>query len=554
MTERTDLPSVNATNFAQRMRETVMTYLGRQGNPLDRGITLRDLIDGGVVKLNPDASLQSLGNGPIPIAPTNNNTSNTTVDLTAPPVPTVFTVTAGLTFLFIEIPAQTYTAGGGHYRTHVYGAKVTTVLPNPTFSNATEISQFTAKVTSIATEPSTEWAIWLKYESLANVLSADAGGGTNGVHATTGQDISQLVDAMTGAGKPFQIVSAPITLPDGTVIPAGTYTSDAYIKNGSIQTAKIADAAITNAKIANLSADKITAGTIAADRLDAAVVTAKVADLQLAQIDKASIANLSAISADLGTVTAGSMTAVTVNSSDINGGTLTIGSTPAISGTTMTGSGAKIYSDGRFALGNSSSNMVFDGTKAFINGFSAASTVSYPPPTYVFIPSGAGSFSLTSDESQFLNFDPRKPINAVTAVGLQINASDNNNPNCPQAMTASISPYYAYSSDGGSTYSGWLAITYVSVKDLSENGYSISGTNRNFNANGSNVTSFTVPLSTTHIKVKTELFVKGYVSRDWTNGNGASWAVDISFGTFSMPASVNMDRSFINTLLFQVKV
>ena len=48
---RTDLPSVRAPNFEQRVREVLMTYLGRQGNPLDRGLTLRDLIENGIVAI-----------------------------------------------------------------------------------------------------------------------------------------------------------------------------------------------------------------------------------------------------------------------------------------------------------------------------------------------------------------------------------------------------------------------------------------------------------------------------------------------------------------------
>jgi hypothetical protein len=62
---------------------------------------------------------------------------------------------------------------------------------------------------------------------------------------------------------------------------------------------------------------------------------------------------LSAISANLGTITAGD---------------LSVGSSPAISGTSMTGTGSHIYSNGRMVVGNSTNNMVFDGTTLTING------------------------------------------------------------------------------------------------------------------------------------------------------------------------------------------
>ncbi len=49
-------------------------------------------------------------------------------------------------------------------------------------------------------------------------------------------------------------------------------------------------------------------------------------------------------------------------------GTLQSGSTPAVSGTTMTGSGGVINSTGTFALGNSSTNISFNGSQMTLNG------------------------------------------------------------------------------------------------------------------------------------------------------------------------------------------
>ncbi len=89
---------------------------------------------------------------------------------------------------------------------------------------------------------------------------------------------------------------------------------------------------------------------------------------------------LSAITANMGTITAGTLTAGTVFAGALSAATgtftgdVTVGSSPAISGTTMTGSGAKIYSDGRFALGNSTGNIVFNGSTAFLNGFAYNTT------------------------------------------------------------------------------------------------------------------------------------------------------------------------------------
>jgi len=86
---------------------------------------------------------------------------------------------------------------------------------------------------------------------------------------------------------------------------------------------------------------------------------------------------LSAITADLGTITAGD---------------LSIGSSPAISGTTMTGTGAHIYSNGRFVYGNSTTNLTFNGSALYANGFLDASSNAASDATFIF---GSGSSALS---------------------------------------------------------------------------------------------------------------------------------------------------------------
>jgi hypothetical protein len=48
--------------------------------------------------------------------------------------------------------------------------------------------------------------------------------------------------------------------------------------------------------------------------------------------------------------------------------TLTVGSSPAVSGTSMSGAGAKINIDGTFAMGNSSTNITYNGSQMTLNG------------------------------------------------------------------------------------------------------------------------------------------------------------------------------------------
>ena len=261
---RTDLPSVNAPNFNQRLRETIQTYLGKQGSPLDRGLTLRDLIDAGVLKVKSGFTLKPGSvSGSIPVEPGPGVVDVYEPDLTPPPTPTGFTVTAAISNLIIEHDAPLYTQGHGHLRTLLYGKIVDAGGPLPTFADASEIAQFSGAVYAHPSNPATTWRFWIKWETIDNVLSIDPAGGTNGVEAITGQDVSKLVKAMTGPGNPFKVVTEQMTLPDGTVVPAGTYTADAFIHNGQITNAKIASLAVDSAKIASVSADKITAGSIA---------------------------------------------------------------------------------------------------------------------------------------------------------------------------------------------------------------------------------------------------------------------------------------------------
>jgi hypothetical protein len=64
----------------------------------------------------------------------------------------------------------------------------------------------------------------------------------------------------------------------------------------------------------------------------------------------------------------GSLSAITTNTGNLTVTGTIQSNTAAISGTTMTGSGAVLYSSGLFALGNSSTNITFNGSSLNLNG------------------------------------------------------------------------------------------------------------------------------------------------------------------------------------------
>lgn len=262
---RKDLPPVTAPNFLEKVREVLSTYLGSRGDKLDRGVTLRDLTDSGIVTLG--AGFLGSGRG-APIsgpgsaipAPSSGGGGTYVPDLTPPPTATGFTATAAISNVLVECAPQIYAAGNGHGRSKLYGATWTGGAL-PVFADAEVITEFQGNVASYATNPATTWHLWLTWVTVDGVESSVPAGGTNGVVVTTGQDVSAMVAAMTGTGNPFTILNTP-TVIDGVTFPAGTYSTNAFIQDAQITSAKIKDLAVDNAKIASMSVAKLTAGTM----------------------------------------------------------------------------------------------------------------------------------------------------------------------------------------------------------------------------------------------------------------------------------------------------
>ncbi|APW38440.1 hypothetical protein RD110_15565 [Rhodoferax koreense] len=372
--DRKDLPSPDSPNFLGRVREVLQTYMGSQGDPLKRGVMIGDLTDAGIVALRPgykggkypiagigDAigtGLQGPAGPPGPATPYE-------PDLTPPPTPTGFAVSSAISNIFIEHDAPAYTQGHGHARTVVYGV-VYSGGALPVFDDAAEITEFNGTVFAYATNPATTWHLWIKWRSVDGVLSATPAGGVNGLTTTTGQDVSKLVLAMTGPGNPFTVVPAEVTLPDGSVVPAGTYTADAFIHNGQITNAKIANLAVDNAKIANLSVSKLTAGSIAVGQyIQSTSFVSGSSGWRIHGNGTAEFANAivrGAIYATSGTFTGtlnastingGTINGTTVSASTINGGTInaTQLNSVYVASAYITGAQLDIYGDGGTGYG-----------------------------------------------------------------------------------------------------------------------------------------------------------------------------------------------------------
>ena len=358
MSERKDLPPSSANNFLSRVREEVTIMMGNRGEPLQQVVRFLDLQNSALMKIDPAFVAGGFTNRPIISGPGPAVQPVYVADLTPPPTPTGFTASAAISNLLVQHDAPLFIVGHGYLRTVLYGASRTSLTaPVPTFADAVQLTQFIGPVAAYPTNPSTIWHLWVKWMTVDGVLSESPAGGTNGFSVTTAVDVTRLVAALTGPGNPFKVVTTSYTLPDGTVVPVGTYTSDAYMGSFVAARGQIGLLAVDDARIANLNVSKLKAGSISVGEfINSSNYTP---GSQGWSINGNGAAEFSGVTVR-GTIYASDGTFA---------GTLIVGSAPEISGDTMTGNGAKIYSDGRFAIGNPSNNLVFNGSKATLNGF-----------------------------------------------------------------------------------------------------------------------------------------------------------------------------------------
>lgn len=194
--KRLDIPAPGSPNFEARVREALQTYMGTRGDPLDKGLTLRDLTDIGLLEYGGGRGANTTIR-PGRVYP-NIPTEDQAEDLTPPPTPTGFSLEAGITNVFITHDAPIYAQGRGHDRTIVYGAKRNSGDPLPTFAQAAKIADFIGEVYGYPTDPATIWHMWITWRTRDGVESVTPAGGINGLQVRTGEDVQRLLDALNG--------------------------------------------------------------------------------------------------------------------------------------------------------------------------------------------------------------------------------------------------------------------------------------------------------------------------------------------------------------------
>lgn len=208
---RKDLPPVSANNFLNRVREVLQGYLGSNGDYLNRGLTVRDLADAGLVRVNPTYLQSGVGTPVIGVgSAVGSGGGSTTVvvpggpsepayvpDYTQPPAPTGFFCGAGLSHLQGGIDEPAYTVGHGHAYSILYGATYGGTGPLPFRSDAVELMRFNGKVFAYPTNPATTWHLWVTHVSKDGIESPPTSG-SNGLAVTTGQDATLLLATLSG--------------------------------------------------------------------------------------------------------------------------------------------------------------------------------------------------------------------------------------------------------------------------------------------------------------------------------------------------------------------
>lgn len=240
------------------------------------------------------------------------------------------------------------------------------------------------------------------YVSGYGLANTPSQGGTSTAFAILANRFLVAAPAVDGISPavPFTIQTTPTT-ENGVTVPPGVYMSNVFIRNGSITTAKIANASIDDAKIASLSASKIIAGEMHGDRIQAntlnanriitSTLSARLATITNAYVNSANIVNASVTTAKIAdlNVTSAKIANLAVTNAKIGNLQVTAAKIADLNVTT-----AKI-------AGNAVS------TTAFIEGHSSASVTVMTGDVVVLTASGIAGYRTMFEGLALLTNDSR---------------------------------------------------------------------------------------------------------------------------------------------------
>tara|TARA_Y100001937_G_scaffold66027_2_gene90309 strand:- start:183 stop:1574 length:1392 start_codon:yes stop_codon:yes gene_type:complete len=293
------------------LKEASEVRLGRRGDPRDRAITLRELVDSGLaVELKDNPFDPNAGTGETDFA----LPAFVQPDPSAPVPPTPTGLSAGAAFTTITLSWND---------PQISNLAFTEVWRNGSdnLGSATRVDTVSASVWSDTVDTAQTFFYWIRHVNRNNIT----GTFSSSVSATTAQvnaarienaiiDNTKLVDkTLTNAKMENETITSDILA--GNSVIAGKLATDAIVANDgvignlAIGGAQIKDAAITTAKIEDLAVD-------AAKMANATITSAKIGELSADKITAETLnVGGKAISGTMGTV---SFNQTTKNSSPGN--------------------------------------------------------------------------------------------------------------------------------------------------------------------------------------------------------------------------------------------
>ncbi|MAJ57855.1 MAG: hypothetical protein CMI74_07305 [Candidatus Pelagibacter sp.] len=301
----------------ESLKEASEVRLGRRGDPRDRAITLRELIDSGLATELRDKPFDpNAGTGITDFA----LPSFLQPDPSAPVPPAATGLSAGAAFTTITLDWND---------PQISNLAFTEVWRNGSdnLGSATRVDTVSANVWSDTVDTAQTFYYWVRHVNTNNV----AGTFSSSVNATTAQvNAARIENAIIDNTKLVNKTLTNTKIADGTItsdilaansVIAGKIATNAIVANdgvigtAAIATAQIVDAAINNAKIAELAVDaaKIANATITNAKIgDGEITNAKIASLNADKITAQTLnVGGKAISGSMGTVSFNQTTQLT---------------------------------------------------------------------------------------------------------------------------------------------------------------------------------------------------------------------------------------------------
>ena len=169
------------------MQEALAVRLGQLGDPLDRAITLRELIDSGLAKKLADNPFDpNAGLGPIDFGPPDDGPG----DLSIPPAPVSLTATGVFTQVILDWNGTSASAPyGNHAYTEIWRSR------DNNLAGATLRATTTAFIYTDEVGYNETYYYWVRYVSTSDVQGPF--NNTNGAEATTLQDIAAVMTELS---------------------------------------------------------------------------------------------------------------------------------------------------------------------------------------------------------------------------------------------------------------------------------------------------------------------------------------------------------------------